>query len=103
MALGQRFDRDLFNSLSTKSAAQSTIAVLDRVQLLRPEEQIAGLAAAFLLISDRYKVPAQDAFLAASNMMRHHDDRGRSEFDAVRSYLDADVFRTKPNSPQDRI
>lgn len=103
MALGPRFDRDLFNSLSSKRAAQTTVKVLSAVQFGGAEEAIAGLAAAFLLITERYKVTAQDAFLATSNMMSHHDDRGRSEFEAVRSYLDADVFRTKANSPQDRI
>lgn len=89
--------------MPTKDAARATIKVLDAVQHGRPEEAIAGLAAAFLLITERYRLPAQDAFLATSNMMRHHDDRGRSEFDAARSYLDADVFRTRPNSPQDRF
>lgn len=97
MAVTSRFDRDIFNSLPTKQAARSTIKVLDAIQFLKPEEQIAGLAAAFLLSVERYKVPAQDAFSATANMMRHHDERGQSEFDGVRSYLDADVFGTKPN------
>lgn len=103
MSLGPRFDRDLYHSLPSRKAAQSTIKVLDVLQYMRPEEQIAALSAAFLLVSEGYKVPAQDAFLAASNMMNHHDDRGFSEFEAVRSYLAADVFRTKANYIHDPI
>lgn len=102
MALTTRLDRDLLHSLPTKAAAQATIKVLDALQFKSPEEQIAGLAAAFLLVSERYRMPAQDAFNVASNMMNHHNDRGRSEFEAVRSYLDADVFRTKSNFIHDR-
>jgi hypothetical protein len=97
VALGPHFDRDFFHSMSTKAAARATIKVLDAVQYVRPEEAIAGLSAAFLLITERYGVSAQTAFLAASNMMNHHDHRGASEFDAARSYLDADVFGTRPN------
>ncbi|SKA17514.1 hypothetical protein SAMN02745126_03981 [Enhydrobacter aerosaccus] len=98
MPITSRLDRDLLHSLPTIKAARATINILDRIQFLSPEEQIAGACAAFMLICEGYKFPAQDAFAATKNMMAHHDDRGRSEFDAARSYLDADVFRTKPNT-----
>lgn len=93
------FDRDTFHSLRTKRAATATAEVLSAVQYRTPEEQIAGLACSFLLLCERYRVPAQDAFSATKQMMNHHDARGGSDFDGIRSYLDADVFGTRPNSP----
>ena len=95
--LTPRFDRDLLNNLATKKAATATLKALDAIQRLTPEEQVAGLAAAFLLVCEGYKVPPQDAYRITTHMMNHHNERGLSEFDAVRSYLEADVFRTKPN------
>lgn len=92
MALTSHFDRDLFHSLKTLNVARGTAAVFDAVQMRPSEEVVAALACAFLLVADKYKVPAQDAFTAASNMMRFHDDKGRSHFEGLRFYLDADVF-----------
>lgn len=99
MAFGNRFDRDAFHSLRTKLAARATAAIFDANQYRSPEEQVAGAAAAFLLLCEAYKVPAQDAFSAVKNMMNHHETRGGTDFDGLRSYLGADVFHTKPNSP----
>lgn len=94
-----RFDRDAFHSLRTKKAAHATAAVLSELQYRTPEEQIAGVACAFLLLCERYRMPAQDAFAATKQMMNHHDARGGTDFDGIRSYLDADVFGTRSNFP----
>lgn len=98
MALSPHFDRDLFHSLNTVNAARGTAAVFDAVQMRPSEEIVAALACAFLMVTKKYDVPAQDAFLAASNMMRHHDDSGKSHFDGLRYYLDADVFGSPSTS-----
>lgn len=66
-----------------------------------PEEQVAGLACAFLLVCEHYRVPAQDAFTAVKAMMAHHDARGGTDFDALNSYLAADVFG--PSSPLEAL
>lgn len=92
MALTQRFDRDAFHSLPTPKAAEATIEVLSTLQHRPPEEQVAALAACFLLITERYRIPAQDAFSATSRMMNHVDNKGSRVFDAARYYLDEDVF-----------
>jgi len=97
MALTGRFDRDAFHSLSTKAAARATAAILSEVQMRPPEEQVAGAACVFLLLCERYRIPAQDAFAATKQMMNDHDERGYTAFDGIRSYLDADVFVTRPN------
>lgn len=99
MGLATLFDRDAFHSLRTKAAATATAEVLSAVQYRSPEEQVAGTACVFLLLCERYKIPAQDAFSAVKNMMAHHDARGGTDFDGIRSYLDADVFGTRPNAP----
>ena len=92
MALTSRFDRDVFHSLRTKKAAESTISVLSAVQDRTSEEIIAGLAAAFLLVTEKYGITPQDAFQATANMMSSHDARGGHEFDAARMFLSDDVF-----------
>ena len=105
MSFASRFDRDAFHSLRTKAAALSTAELLSAVQYRSPEEQVAGLACAFLLLTERYRIPAQDAFTATKAMMNHHDARGGTDFDGLRSYLDADVFGTRANfyTPEDLI
>ena len=97
MGITHRFDRDLFHSLPTKAAAQTTIAALNAIQDRRPECQVAGLAAAFLLVCEKYGMPAQDAFTATRNMMHGHKARGGYEFDAAQSYLSDDVFGAEPD------
>lgn len=92
MALTNRFARDVFHSLRTKKAAEATIAVLSSVQDRSAEEIIAGLSAAFLLVTEKYGITPQDAFQATANMMKHHDARGGHEFDAARMFLSDDVF-----------
>lgn len=96
MALSTHFDRDLFHSLNTVNTARGTAAVFDAVQMRPPEEIVAALACAFLMVTKKYDVAAQDAFSAASQMMKHHDERGKSHFDGLRYYLEADVFGADP-------
>lgn len=94
-----RFDRDAFHSLRTIKAAHATAEIFSAIQHRSPEEQMAGLAAAFLLAAERYRMPAQDIFTATKAMMNHHDDQGRTHFEGIRSYLDADVFGIRSNFP----
>jgi len=45
------FNRDRFNNADTAQSAQAAMTVIDRLQQFPPEEQLVGLAAAFLLLT----------------------------------------------------
>lgn len=79
-------NRDAFSMLPVRDGARAAMAVIDRLQDLTPEEQLAGLASAFLLAAEHYEVPAQDVFTWVNNIM-HHAEGHRAEFDAVRAYM----------------
>lgn len=72
--------------------AHATLSVIDRVQdhHRNPGLQVAALAAAFLLMAERFQVSAQEAFTATQNLMNNHDGRA-VEFEAVRLYLANEV------------
>lgn len=83
-------NRDEMNLVPVKEAATSTMRVIDAIQLLPPHLQVIGVVAAFKMLTERFKVDAQDAFTVADNVMNHAQGR-RVEFDAVRMYLEKEV------------
>lgn len=83
-------NRDDMNMVPVKEAATSTMRVIDAIQTLPPQLQVIAIVAAFKLLTERYKVEAQDAFTVADNVMNHAQGR-RAEFDAVRRYLHNEV------------
>lgn len=86
------FSRDVFHSIASKDAAQTTIAALSAVQDRPAEQQVAGLAAAFLMICERVGMQPGDVFSAVANMMAHHERNGERTFAAAEYYFDNDVF-----------
>lgn len=73
-----------------RKVASCSMTVLDAMQLrFTSEEQVLGAVCTALLLCERFNVPAQDAFTAASNLMneRVHGEAGmRPEFKAVQLY-----------------
>lgn len=92
MALSDRFDRDALSVLPTKQAAMATAAIFDTNQYRKPEEIVAGIACAAILVFQKYGISVQDALQFAENMMRAHDENGKSDFDGLREYINSDVF-----------
>lgn len=74
---------------SRKAVADACVLLFDRIQSLPKEHQLLALAGAFVLMSDAFGFPAQDAFVAVKNLMQ---DRETStglglQFDAMRWHL----------------
>lgn len=85
------FDRDRLNMVNMTHAARATVTVIDAIQALPPEEQIAGITAAFKLLTERFEVSPQDAFDVANNIMHHADGGRRVEFKAMRAYMEGEL------------
>lgn len=83
-------NRDKLSNLKVRKAANAAMLVIDTMQQLPPEEQIAGLAAAFLLLADRVKMSPQEMFSFTTSIMNHADGR-RPEFAAVAQYMDMEL------------
>jgi len=82
-----KLNRDKLNNCSLTDGAVASLTVIDRLQKFKPEEQVVGLAATFLLVCEHYRVSVQDVMTVTKNMI--HDARRRHvpEFDAVDLYV----------------
>ena len=61
--------------------------MVDAVQVQKPEEQIAGIAATFLLLCERYGYPPRKALEAADNMLTAARYRDRTHFEGLALYM----------------
>ena len=79
-------NRDPLTNIKVQVAALATMHVIDSIQHMSQAEQVAGLTAAFKLVTERLDISPSDAFTVAHNFM--HDASGkRTEFEAVAMYL----------------
>ena len=78
---------DRIYNATLRQVREATVRVVDAVQVLKPEEQIAGMAATFLLLCERYDYAPRKALEAAENMLRAARYRDESHFEAMRLYL----------------
>lgn len=87
------FDRDRFNMASRPAVAHTAVNALDRIQGAPKEHQVLGLACAFLLLAASIKMPAQEVFTAAKNLMYDpiHNTRMGHQFAGIKQYLEEDV------------
>lgn len=83
-------DRDALNNADVGDVANCAMAIINATQDMRPQNQVTGLAAAFLLVCERFGVSAQDAFAVISNIMNHADGR-RPEFAAVKQFMEEEL------------
>ena len=79
-------NRDLMNQIGVKTAATSTMAVIDRLQDMPAHVQLVALTAAYKLMTERFNISPHDVFAVADNVMHHADGR-RVEFAAIADYL----------------
>ena len=85
------FDRDRMNNMHPRPVANAAMQTIDALQRHHlAEAQVMGLAAAFVLMCERYDVPAQDVFTASKNLMVASEE-DRTEFKAVRDYMKYEV------------
>src|ERR1700744_1964930 len=88
-------NRDRLIMADRDAVARLAVLLFDRIQMhANKEEQLLSLAAAFLLMSEAFGVPAQEGFTAVKNMMA--DPMRASgiyhQFDALRHYLTTNDF-----------
>ena len=85
-----KLNRDLLNSVPVETAANATVAVIDRLQDFSPELQMLALTTSYKLMLERFNFPPQDILTVADNVMNHADGR-RVEFEAVQSYMEGEL------------
>lgn len=83
-------NRDLMNNVPVKTAATSTMAVINALQDMHPHVQMIALTAAYKLMVERFNISPHDVFTVADNVMNHADGR-RDEFAAVADYLKGEL------------
>ena len=67
------------------------MAVTDAVQRFKPEEQVLGSAAFFLLLCDVYGVYPGTALNTISNMINSDKIVARDQFNAARMYIEEEL------------
>lgn len=79
-------DGDRLHLVGLRPVGNAAMAVTDAIQRFRPEEQVVGAAAFFLLLCDRYQIDAGEAFRIASRVLKARHE-GRPELNAVQDYM----------------
>ena len=79
-------NRDKLTNADPKHVAQSTFSVIDKLQNMPQHLQAMALASSFLILSDVFKLEAQDIFTLTKNLMNSKEGL-RPEFVAVRDYI----------------
>lgn len=82
------FDRDMFMSQSARKSAQNTLGVINAVQDMKPHEQVAAIAAAFVLLTEHYDQNPADMLTSSRRMIYHNPDNQYPEFAGVRDYME---------------
>lgn len=83
-------NRDRLNHIPTTVAANDAIAVLDRLQNFPPERQIVALATVYRMMAEHFGVSPQDIHTVSDNIVNTATGR-RSEFEAVRAYMEGEL------------
>lgn len=84
-------DRDKLHNQSVTDAGRAAMQVITSLQDHRPEAQIVGACAAFLLLAEASGIPAQDLFSATKNIINGADGK-RPEFAALSMYIQHEVL-----------
>lgn len=87
-------DRDRLNMAPQGVVANLTATIFDRIQDKPKEHQLLAMACAFILMAETCRFPAQDAFAAASNLMKDPlTATGRHvTFDGLRYHLETETL-----------
>jgi hypothetical protein len=83
---GSILNRDALYSTNAKRVANLSFLVLDTIQNASKEEQAAGVAAVFLLLSEELQVDPR-VILEATSRMLTNKEASLMHFSAVRTYI----------------
>jgi hypothetical protein len=78
----------------SRRAGTAAMAVINALQDFIEDErgaQAIGIAAAFLLFCERFRIEPQDVFTATRNLIARSEGDTRKDFQAVRDYLTNEV------------
>ena len=84
--MSTKLDRLAITNMPVRQASVASMKIIDAIQSLRPHEQVAGMAATFLLLAEHLGMTPQDIFAITTNIMNHAEGR-RPEFAAVAQYM----------------
>lgn len=91
-------DRDRLMNADRGVVASLTVRLFSAIEDFRKERQLLALACAFVLLCDACRIPAQDVFTAAKNLMANPiaaeaDARPMGpQFEAMSYHLRTDVL-----------
>jgi hypothetical protein len=83
---------DLMVNAEPVAVSQAAMAVADGVQAYKPEAQVMGAAAFFIILCEEYKVNAQDVFTATKNLMASERLDVIPQFNAAREYIKGELI-----------
>lgn len=98
MSIGPRsrslIDRDRLNNANKYDVASTCVRIFDRIQAMDKEHQLLALACAFSLMADACRLPAQDIFTVAKNLMVDEQTATgiAPQFQAMRYHLDTELL-----------
>lgn len=82
---------DKLTNANSHLTSQACMAVTDAVQRFKPEEQVLGSAAFFLLLCDVYGIHPGTALSTISNMINSDKIVARDQFNAARMYIQEEL------------
>ena len=90
MRTDKRFDHDVLNMVPARKTSHNTLGVINAVQDHSPEEQVAAIAATFLLMCEHYDIEPRQALTVSSRIINHSEGK-YPEFAGVRDYMENEL------------
>jgi hypothetical protein len=82
---------DKITNASSLETSRCCMAVTDAVQRFKPEEQVLGAAAFFLMLCDVYGVHHGTVLSTISNMINSEKIVAKDQFIATRMYIENEI------------
>lgn len=86
-------NKDQFNFMDTQQAATAAFSVIDAVQKLDRQYQVASVAVCFLLVCERFDVDPRWAMEHVTKVMKSNEDTRywSREFTAIAEYMEKEL------------
>lgn len=85
------FDTDRLHNANSHRTSEAVISITNGMERFKPEEQILGAAAYFLLLCEVHGVYPGTALAAISNMIRGNKIAARDQFAAAKMYIEEEL------------
>ncbi len=90
MMMTARINRDALTNAQPHQVCRGAMTILDTMQNMHKEEQVASAAIVFLALCSRLRLEPQDAFTVSKNMLNGKEGV-RPEFVAVERYMKGEL------------